>query len=872
MDIKDGNMTPKSIILFGLLFSSLSVQSATYTVTTSSDQGMGSLRDLIEKANANPGLDTIEIPASYNAQAPISPNLGEVPSGQTDNRMTITDDIIIRGLGDDYVHINDHQRWVSDTGSFNTGYPNDPNNLILRSSGLLFDINPRNTAGRPIDVTIENVWAEHMSGFIFSDNANVTLNNVILYKIVPRQGEASIMSTQDGIVTIKDSFIFENLGPRSAPTLIFNSNVFIENTAFESNGPLDENTASHVIQVSQDSSGSTTAVIKDSIFKGLFNSTFRFNEADAQIINTLFDGRDANRGWPIYVNKGKLTLTNSTLYYPTITKNVDPATYKATHIELINSAQLIANNNLLITVDGVNNVGSAIYPTDWDDTTIYPLAENNDNFISSPGVDDTPNTGLSLAGCVTTNCFVPNTLSIALVDKGDDDKALYDDGSSITSDYLKQTRPQGLRIDIGAFEKHESLYAHPDSYEVDQDTKLIVSSQNGVLKNDTNENSAPAALDQDALYGSVTLNADGSFEYQPDADYYGNDEFYYSINTSQAKVSITILSTGWTLIPNNAAPVANNDSYSLYADSIDTIVAPGVLLNDTDDANTQAPFYADLTARIYKQPMHGSITLKETGEFIYTPDAGFIGDDSFEYDVTDIGTRHSYPATVNLHIQAGVPYGGKVIAGTSSGGSIGFLSTLLLTILALFRHQKSLAVKVVVPLLLSVSPFAHSAEENNGIYVTANPGISWLEPDTDHNAWSQESNSQFSFGSSLGYQFDNNASIQFTYRWLNSVDLKAEHTQYNDMTVDYQHYSFNFVYRVTQLWGDKFAPYFSLGLGYLDASSNHAEDFEVEDNVHPNIGVGVNVLDFGQIKSDLQWHHLAGDVDTLELVFSYYFK
>lgn len=179
---------------------------------------------------------------------------------------------------------------------------------------------------------------------------------------------------------------------------------------------------------------------------------------------------------------------------------------------------------------------------------------------------------------------------------------------------------------------------------------------------------------------------------------------------------------------------------------------------------------------------------------------------------------------------------------------------------------------MVVPLLLSVSPFAHSAEENNGIYVTANPGISWLEPDTDHNAWSQESNSQFSFGSSLGYQFDNNASIQFTYRWLNSVDLKAEHTQYNDMTVDYQHYSFNFVYRVTQLWGDKFAPYFSLGLGYLDASSNHAEDFEVEDNVHPNIGVGVNVLDFGQIKSDLQWHHLAGDVDTLELVFSYYFK
>ncbi|WP_146489566.1 hypothetical protein, partial [Vibrio cyclitrophicus] len=73
-------MALKSIILFGLLFSALSVQSATYTVTTSSDQGIGSLRYFIDKANANPGLDIIEIPASYNEQAPISTNLGEVPS------------------------------------------------------------------------------------------------------------------------------------------------------------------------------------------------------------------------------------------------------------------------------------------------------------------------------------------------------------------------------------------------------------------------------------------------------------------------------------------------------------------------------------------------------------------------------------------------------------------------------------------------------------------------------------------------------------------------------------------------------------------------------------------------------------------------
>jgi VCBS repeat-containing protein len=858
----------KSILFLGLLFSSLGVQSTTYTVTTDSDQGIGSLRYFIDEANANPGLDTIEIPASYNAQAPISPNLGEVPSGQTDNRMTITDDIIIRGLGDDYVHINDHQRWVSDTGSFNTGYPDDPNNLILRSSGLLFYINPQNTAGRTIEVTSENVWFEHMSRFILSENANVTLNNVILYKIVPRQGEASIMATQDGSVTIKDSFIFENLGPRSAPTLIFNSDVFIENTAFESNGPLVESTASHVIQVNPDSTGSTTAVIQDSMFKGLFNSTFRFNDADTQIINTLFDGRDANRGWPIYVNEGKLTLTNSTLYYPTISKNIDPTTYKATHIELINNAQLIANNNLLVIIDGANNVGSAIYPTDWDDTTIYPLSENNNNFISTPGVDDTPNTGLSLAGCVTTNCFVPNTLSIALVDKGDDDKALYHDGNSITSDYLKQTRPQGGSIDIGAFEKHESLYAHPDSYEVDQDTKLIVSSQDGVLKNDTNENSAAATLDQDALYGSVTLNADGSFEYQPDADYYGNDEFYYSINTSQAKVSITILSTGWILIPNNAAPVANNDSYSLYADSIDTIAAPGVLFNDTDDANTQDPFYAGLTARIYKQPMHGSVTLKETGEFIYTPDAGFIGDDSFEYDVTDIETRHSYPATVNLHIQAGIPHGGKVIAGTTNGGAFNMFSVITLIFAFAIRTRKSLIGLLLSTLILFAS--IAEAETQGKFYASINPGVSLLSPDIEHGAWTQSNEERFSIGASVGYQYDTNISLQLTYRWLNSANLHANYAQYTDMSIDYHNYSVNGTYRVTQLWGEQFSPYATIGLGYLDTSSSNI-NFEVDKNVHPNFGLGVNLIELGGFKSNLFWNYLSGDVQTVELTLVYEF-
>ena len=860
-----------SFLLFAI--SSLA-QADTYTVTTSSDQGQGSLRYLIEKANLNPGADTIEIPAQYS---PLSTNLGVATGAYSDHRMAITDDLIIEGLGSTQVIIDDHQRWVSSAGLINTGYPSDSRNTVIKSSGLLFQVNRNNQAGRTLNLTLKNIRVQHMSSFLDSDNANVILDNVIVHSIVPKDGSVSAIAASGGKFTIKDSILYENKGPTASSTFLFiNGDLDIVNSRFASNGPSKPNIYTHMLQTLGNGVGQSSVSIKDSIFQDLTNSSFFFQRADIEISNTLINGSSAKKGEPIYVDQANLTLTNSTLYYPPFSSNTD-ASLKATHIELRRGAQLIANNSLLLVFNSPSNTGPTIYPNDWDDTTKYPTAGNNNSYISTPGVDDVPQTGMSDRSCYisVTDCFKPNALSIGLIDKGDSSKSVYADGSSITQDLGKEQRSQGANVDIGAYEKHITLYAHSDNYVTDEGVLLAVLPVDGVLANDTYSGQS-AALEQDATHGSVTLNSDGSFQYQPDTGYYGNDEFYYSIGGSKAKVSLTVRSTGWVKIPPQSPtqqpPITLGDSYKVYADSIDTMVAPGVLINDKDDQNSQSPLYAGLTARVYKQPQHGSVVMKDDGEFTYTPNQNFTGDDVFEYEAFDSDGMHSSPTKVLIHVSAGVPHGGKVIAGTSSGGSIGFLSILLLTMFALVRNQKLLAVKIAVPLLISLSPLAHAAEENNGIYVTINPGVSWLEPDTDHDAWSQESNSQFSFGSSLGYQFDNNASIQFTYRWLNSVDLKAEHPQYNNMTVDYQHYSFNFVYRVTQLWGDQFAPYFSLGLGYLDASSNNAEDFEVEDNVHPNIGVGVNVLNFGQFKSDLQWHRLSGDVDTLELVFSYHFK
>jgi hypothetical protein len=60
-----------------------------------------------------------------------------------------------------------------------------------------------------------------------------------------------------------------------------------------------------------------------------------------------------------------------------------------------------------------------------------------------------------------------------------------------------------------------------------------------------------------------------------------------------------------------------------------SVVAPGVLANDTDADNNP------LTAGPASDPANGSVSLNANGSFIYTPDTGFTGSDTFTYTVAD---------------------------------------------------------------------------------------------------------------------------------------------------------------------------------------------------------------------------------------------
>ena len=120
------------------------------------------------------------------------------------------------------------------------------------------------------------------------------------------------------------------------------------------------------------------------------------------------------------------------------------------------------------------------------------------------------------------------------------------------------------------------------------------------------------------LHGSISIASTGAFTYTPSTGYVGKDSVEYeACNASSVcdKAYIVINITG-------PAPVAVRDPYSL---NVNTSVSGNILTNDTPTGG--------LTVKIvpFPTPLHGSLTLSTNGTFTYTPQTGYVGKDSVQY-------------------------------------------------------------------------------------------------------------------------------------------------------------------------------------------------------------------------------------------------
>ena len=180
-----------------------------------------------------------------------------------------------------------------------------------------------------------------------------------------------------------------------------------------------------------------------------------------------------------------------------------------------------------------------------------------------------------------------------------------------------------------------------DAYSTPEDVALTVNVP-GVLANDTDVDGDTLTVTKVAnpANGAVTLNANGSFTYTPNADFNGTDTFTYKATGGGSDSNVTTVTV--TVTPVADVPVAVADTHSVNEDGVLNVAAPGVLGNDTDPEG-------GLTAVRVSQPQHGTLTLNPNGSFIYTPAANYNGADSFTYKVND-GAADSNVATVTITV------------------------------------------------------------------------------------------------------------------------------------------------------------------------------------------------------------------------------
>jgi hypothetical protein len=136
--------------------------------------------------------------------------------------------------------------------------------------------------------------------------------------------------------------------------------------------------------------------------------------------------------------------------------------------------------------------------------------------------------------------------------------------------------------------------------------------------------------------GTVSVNtASCTITYTPNAGFFGTDSFTYSICDNgtpalcdEAVVTVTVNQA----VSGNNPIIANNDNVTT---SMNTPVIINVVSNDVDVENQIN--LASIT--ITTPPTNGTTSINtSTGEITYTPNNGFSGNDSFNYNICDAGT------------------------------------------------------------------------------------------------------------------------------------------------------------------------------------------------------------------------------------------
>lgn len=259
---------------------------------------------------------------------------------------------------------------------------------------------------------------------------------------------------------------------------------------------------------------------------------------------------------------------------------------------------------------------------------------------------------------------------------------------------------------------------------------------------------------------------------------------------------------------------------------------------------------------------------------LYLTIAGLTNGTMYEFGLRVLGKDGSISNLSQTTVTPN-PNLAKAEINTKKGGSSLTFTLLVLGVFVIRKasEQKS-KLKLYAALgLLAFSSFTHAQDTSTDIYrgftLNLEAGASYLSPDLGSTPWEQNKKARPAFGIGLGYEVDDNWSVNLGYNWLNEATLDSNDSNYPKTKINYHLYSANVNYRFNQLWGDEFAPFAIVGLSYLDPHVSGASSMiKEEQSTHINYGLGINLNtnEFGRV--DFSWNNISGDAQLYKLTFA----
>jgi len=203
-----------------------------------------------------------------------------------------------------------------------------------------------------------------------------------------------------------------------------------------------------------------------------------------------------------------------------------------------------------------------------------------------------------------------------------------------------------FKVERGANQPPEAV---DQAVEVAEDGSAVITLRATDPDGDSLDFGIAASPSHGTLSSFVPGAEPGTYEvtYTPDHDYNGLDSFTFRVDDRKLGTDEGVVD--FTVTPVNDAPQAQDLVMDVPEGRESLVLLPAT------DVETDR---GDLTFTLGTGPDHGTLAQGAGGNWFYTPDAGYVGDDAFTFSVTDRGDPDgtgtnaltSADATVTLHV------------------------------------------------------------------------------------------------------------------------------------------------------------------------------------------------------------------------------